>query len=137
MTTKSIVVEYLLPGPPAKVWRALTEPELLGSWLMANDIVPEVGRAFTFRSKPMGDWDGTVHCEVLAVEPLRLLKYTWKGGGKSGLDSTVTWTLSPGENGGTKLRLDHDGFTDANGFAFDAMGKGWRDKQAKLAELSL
>ena len=53
----------------------------MSAWLMENDIVPEVGRRFTFRSRPMGDWDGTVACEVLAVRPQRLLSYSWRGGG--------------------------------------------------------
>ena len=35
---RSIVAEYDLPYPPEKVWRALTEPELLAAWLMPNDI---------------------------------------------------------------------------------------------------
>ena len=49
----------------------------------------------------MGDWDGTVHCQVLEVEPQRRLVYSWTGGAGSGmaaaLDSVVTWTLEPAE----------------------------------------
>ena len=127
-----IVVDYDLPGPPAKVWRTLTDPALLGSWLMENDIKAEVGHQFMFRSTPMGDWDGTVRCEVLEVVPLERLRYSWRG---SSLDTTVTWTLTATASG-TRLHLEHDGFTEANAFAFDMMGKGWRDKQPDLARLS-
>jgi uncharacterized protein YndB with AHSA1/START domain len=127
-----IVVDYDLPGSPAKVWRTLTEPALLGSWLMENDIKAEVGHHFMFRSKPMGDWDGTVRCEVLEVVPLERLRYSWRG---SSLDTTVTWTLTATDSG-TRLHLEHDGFTEANAFAFDMMGKGWRDKEPELAKLS-
>ena len=131
--TKSIVVDYDLPAPPAKVWRTLTEPKLMSAWLMENDIVPEVGRRFTFRGKPMGDWDGTVVCEVLAVEPPRLLSYSWRGGGASGLDTVVTWTLTPTASG-TRLHLEHAGFSDDHpGYPF--MQKGWSDKAARIAEL--
>jgi uncharacterized protein YndB with AHSA1/START domain len=132
--TKSIVVEYDLPGTPAKVWRTLTEPKLLGAWLMENDISPEVGRRFTFRSKPMGEWDGTVHCEILAVEPQRKLVYSWRGGGTGNrLDTTVTWTLAPTATG-TRLHLEHAGFAaDHPGYPF--MDKGWREKQGRIAEL--
>jgi uncharacterized protein YndB with AHSA1/START domain len=135
--TKTIEVSYDLPGPPAKVWRALTEPKLLGSWLMENDIKPEVGHHFMFRSKPMGDWDGRVACEVLEVVPHERLVYSWRGGsGKYVLDTTVTWTLAAKPDGGTRLRLEHAGFTDDNSMAFEMMGRGWRDKAGALAELS-
>ena len=33
-TTESVVIECDLPDPPQKVWRALTEQDLLGAWLM-------------------------------------------------------------------------------------------------------
>ncbi|RUW11496.1 SRPBCC domain-containing protein, partial [Mesorhizobium sp. M1A.F.Ca.IN.022.05.2.1] len=35
--------ECELPDPPEKVWRALTEPELLAAWLMPTDIKPAIG----------------------------------------------------------------------------------------------
>jgi len=132
----NIVVDYDLPGPPAKVWRALTDSKLLASWLMDNDLVAEVGRMFDFRSKPMGDWDGVVHCQVLEVVANEKLSYSWRGGsGKTALDTVVTWTLTP--NGtGTRLHLEHAGFTEHAAFAYDAMGRGWRDKHADLAKLS-
>lgn len=129
--TMSIEVDYELPDPPEQVWRALTDAKLLAEWLMTNDIRPVVGHTFTFRGKPIpGVWDGRTECEVLAVEPYRLIRYTWRGGSKESpgghLDSLVTWTLEPGPNGGTRLHLSHSGFTSANQLSFDAMGKGWR-----------
>jgi uncharacterized protein YndB with AHSA1/START domain len=127
--TQSIVVRYDLPSPPAKVWRALTEPALVARWLMANDLAPIVGHRFTFRAPPMHGWDGVVHCEVTAVEPERLLRYTWVGGGaEHRLDSVVTWTLAPTATGGTHLALEHAGFTANNAMALDAMTKGWTEK---------
>jgi uncharacterized protein YndB with AHSA1/START domain len=125
---QSIHVEYDLPHPPSKVWRALTESGLLASWLMANDIEPVVGHRFTFKAPPMPGWDGTVHCEVLEVQAQKLLRYSWRGGAEaSRLDSVVTWTLTPSPQG-TKLTLEHAGFLPRNAFAFDAMSKGWRGK---------
>ena len=41
------------------------------------------------------------------------------------LDSVVTWTLSPGRDGGTHLKLVHDGFRQQNLFAFENMSHGW------------
>jgi len=134
--TQSIAVEYDLPQPPEVVWRALTEPKLLAAWLMPNDIKPEVGHCFTFRAAPVPGWDGTVHCEVLVVEPNRLLRYSWRGGSDkleqygAKLDTVVTWTLTPTAAGGTHLRLDHDGFP-LESFAFTKMNQGWRGKVAE------
>jgi uncharacterized protein YndB with AHSA1/START domain len=128
---KSIHVEYELPHPPEQVWRALTEPALLGSWLMANDIKPVVGHTFAFKSQPMPGWDGIVQCKVLEAEPFKRLQYSWRGGSEaSRLDSVVTWTLTRTASG-TRLALEHAGFLPQNAFAFDAMGKGWRGKVAE------
>lgn len=134
---EQIVVEYALPQSPARVWRALTEPDLLAGWLMPNDIAPVAGHKFNFRTQPMGDWNGVVDCEVLEVVPEKKLVYTWNGGsakntesGKNGsyghkLETTVTWTLEVQESGGTLLKLVHHGF-HADDFAYKAMGQGWQ-----------
>jgi uncharacterized protein YndB with AHSA1/START domain len=125
---RSICVEYDLPHAPGKVWRALTESGLLAAWLMPNDIRPVVGHRFTFKAPPMPGWDGIVQCEVLDVQPQKLLRYSWSGGAQdSRLESVVCWTLTPTPQG-TKLALEHSGFLPRNAFAFDAMGKGWRGK---------
>jgi uncharacterized protein YndB with AHSA1/START domain len=135
---RSICVEYDVPHPPAKVWRALTESALLSAWLMVNDIRPVVGHAFTFKAHPMPGWDGIVHCEVLEVDPHRRLRYSWCGGAEgSRLDSIVTWTLTATPSG-TRLELEHSGFMPINAFAFDIMGKGWRGKVAeRMSEVLL
>ena len=88
--TRSIVVEQTLPHPPEKIWRTLTQAELLSRWLMPNDFAPKVGHRFTFKTKPMGDWDGTVHCEVLACD----VKFD---GAEGWVPRTRLWGLSDGE----------------------------------------
>ena len=140
--TRDIVVEDVVPQPPEKVWKALTTAELIGRWLMPNDFEPVVGKRFTFKTRPMGDWDGVVHCEVLEVEPQRRLVYSWRGGSDtnakygSRLDSVVTWTLQP-EGSGTRLRLVHAGFRSPdNDAAYDAMSPGWGRIMARIGELA-
>jgi len=132
---EQIVVDYVLAAPPAKVWRALTEPELLGTWLMQNDIAPVVGHKFTFHAPPRGDWNGTVDCEVLEVVPGSKLVYTWGGGSAKDdghkMETTVTWTLAPAADGGTLLKLVHHGF-HPDDFGFKMMGQGWRSKGAAI-----
>ncbi len=129
--TRAIVVEKVLPFAPERIWRTLTRSELLAKWLMPNDFEPVVGYRFTFKTRPMGDWDGVVHCEVLQCDPPLCLRYSWKGGADGNLDygsrleSDVTWTLMPVE-GGTRVRMVHDGFVfPGNRLAYDAMSRGW------------
>jgi uncharacterized protein YndB with AHSA1/START domain len=74
--SRAIIVEEVLPHSAEKVWRMLTQAESLAQWLMPNDFKPAVGHKFTFRTKPMGDWDGVVRCEVLEIRPLQLLRYS-------------------------------------------------------------
>ncbi|QPF82798.1 SRPBCC domain-containing protein [Bradyrhizobium genosp. L] len=129
--TRAITVEKVLPCAVDKVWRTLTTRELLAKWLMPNDFTAVVGHRLNFRTRPIGDWDGVVHCEVLVCDPPHLLRYSWKGGADtnpeygSKLDSVVTWTLTPVE-AGTRVRMVHDGFVfPGNRYAFDMMSPGW------------
>jgi len=124
--TRTISMEYDLPYPPAKVWRALTEPKLLATWLMDNDMRPLAGHSFTFKAELTPWWDGIVRCEVLEIEPHKRLRYSWRSGpASSPLDTVVTWTLTPTPSG-TRLALEQSGFLPANAFAFDGASKGWQ-----------
>lgn len=129
--TATIKADQLLPHPPARVWRALTDPALLGRWLMQNDFQPVVGHTFTLDT---GAW-GATHCEVLALEPTSLLRISWKN---PPLDTTVTWRLVP-EGAGTRLYVEHAGFDlddPRQRFAFDGMSGGWGGQIApRLAEV--
>jgi uncharacterized protein YndB with AHSA1/START domain len=140
--THAISIDKVLSYAPEKIWRTLTSSELIAKWLMPNDFVPTVGHKFNFHTRPIGDWDGVVQCEVLASEPPRLLRYSWKGGADTNpaygarLDSTVTWTLTPVE-GGTHLRMVHDGFVfPGNQGAYDAMKPGWGKVLDRIADLT-
>jgi uncharacterized protein YndB with AHSA1/START domain len=68
--TLSVAVEREIPYPPDKIWRALTQPQLIEERLMKNDFKPVVDHRFKLRA----DW-GTVDCQVLAVEPNKTLSY--------------------------------------------------------------
>ncbi|MEU9832324.1 SRPBCC domain-containing protein [Streptosporangium sp. NPDC048047] len=107
-------LDQFLPHPPAKVWRALTEPELIARWLMPGDFRLEVGHRYTMRgvAMPGTGFSGVVQAEVLTFTPGRMLRLGWRDaapGGGAGVDWTVTWTLEP-EGTGTRLFLTHEGF---------------------------
>jgi uncharacterized protein YndB with AHSA1/START domain len=124
--TQSITMEFDLPHPPAKVWRALTEPELLAKWLMATDMKLAVGQSFTFKMPPIQGWDGVVSCEMKEIEQHERLRYSW---GSLGLDTVVAWTLAPTSKGGTLLRLEQSGFPTGKGQLpfFEGAKMGWQN----------
>lgn len=119
--TRSLVIERVMPHPPEKVWRALTELSLLDEWLLKSDFQPIVGHKFSFRNEPMPHWDGVVHCEVVTVVPQQQLAYRWEA---LGLNSVVVWTLAPSE-GGTCLRMEQTGFDPEGGRAYEGAKFGW------------
>jgi uncharacterized protein YndB with AHSA1/START domain len=90
----TIITECDLEDRPGKVWRALTEPNLVASWLVPED----------------------VDCQVMEAEPERLLRCSWRSrnderdGLGDRLDTVVTFELSETERGGTHLRIVHGGF---------------------------
>lgn len=124
---RAIVVERVIPHAPEKIWRALTETDLVARWLMQNDFAPVVGHRFNFRAQPVMGWNGVTDCEVLVVEPPSQLTYTWNASGEQaadGLKTVVTWTLTP-EAGGTRVRMEQAGFRPEDEGGFRGMGSGW------------
>ena len=125
MTDIRIVRDYT--HAPAKVWRALTDPELIALWGMRPEgFLPAVGNRFKFIAKPQPGWRGFVECEVLEARAPSLLRYSWVGDDK-GDKTEVTYRLEPHE-GGTRLTFDHVGFRGIGGFVLAKlmMGPGWK-----------
>ena len=121
-STRTLVIERVFQHPPEKLWRALTENPLIAQWLLKNDFEPVVGRKFQFRSEPLQNWDGVIDCEVLVVDPIKQLSYSWSS---LGLDSVVLFTLTPAE-GGTHLRMEHSGFGPNQQQAYGGAKYGWQ-----------
>jgi uncharacterized protein YndB with AHSA1/START domain len=120
--TRSVVIEREFPFPPEKIWRALTQPHLIEEWLMKNDFKPVVGHRFNLRRNPRPDVNIAVDCQVLAVEPIKTLSYTWAA---YGLESVVTWTLTPTSTG-THLRMEQSGFRPDQQQAYHGAKGGWQ-----------
>jgi uncharacterized protein YndB with AHSA1/START domain len=131
--TESISFDFDLHHSPEKVWRALTDPVLLAEWLLpVVDLKLEPGAAFTFKTLPHPGWDGTVNCRFLEIEPKRKLSYAWVVG--FGLDTVVTFTLTPTESG-TRLSLVQSGFKPDQKQNFGGARYGWKMMSEKLVDL--
>lgn len=131
----SLVFEADFDEPPEKVWRALTEPQLLAVWLTPEEsaaaerqgvgVVDGDGNGRGDRNgrddgrdgSGAGSRAGASAYELVAAEPHRRLRYHWRDR-TSGLaapdrrevHSIVTIELAPGPAGGTHLRLTHGKF---------------------------
>jgi uncharacterized protein YndB with AHSA1/START domain len=138
IATRSLVVERVMPHPPEKIWRALTQGALIEAWLMPNDFQPVAGHRFNFRTTPMPHWNGVVDCEVLAVEPHERLSYSWNASGEeaaNGLRTVVTWTLTPAP-GGTHVRMEQSGFRPEEERNYEGARYGWERNIANLERIA-
>ncbi|MBB2820524.1 UNVERIFIED_ORG: uncharacterized protein YndB with AHSA1/START domain [Rhizobium esperanzae] len=124
--TRSVVIEREIPFPSEKIWRALTQPHLLQEWLMKSDFKPAINHRFSFSA----DW-GSVDCKVLEVEPNKTLCYSWEA---YGLESIVTWTLTPTATG-THLRMEQSGFRADQRQAYGGARSGWTQFFANLEQV--
>lgn len=118
------IVEYY-PHPAGKVWRALTDPELIPQWTATGagarpvGFDTAVGTEFQFVAKPKPGWDGVVNCVILeAVEPT-VLRFSWTDNA-AGDVTEVAYRLFPG-SGGTRLEYEHTGFTGVGGFVMASL----------------
>lgn len=121
MNTDPVIrIEHVYKAPPARVWRALTEPEMLARWWVKGDVRPVVGHAFLL---DMGKW-GMQRCQVVEVEPERRLAYRFA---TETINTTITWLLAP-EGTGTRLTLIQSGFdmdSPLSRSALEGMAPGW------------
>jgi uncharacterized protein YndB with AHSA1/START domain len=127
MSRVRLVRDY--PHPPEKLWRALTEPELIARWGMRPEgFSTEIGARFKFFGTPNRQWRGFIECELLEARKPELLRYSWVDR-EHGKPTFVRWALTP-HGGGTRLHFEHTGFEGVSGFLLAQliMGPGHRKK---------
>ncbi|HVM16254.1 MAG TPA: SRPBCC domain-containing protein [Gaiellaceae bacterium] len=108
--------ERLYDSTPAELWAALTDPEQLRGWLAhVRSLDLRVGGEVHFQF----DGDEEVRGEILALEPERVLEYTWTYPGED--ESVVRFEVVPREQG-TLLVLDHRRLGRDAGVGY---GAGW------------
>lgn len=113
---ETVRVERVLPHPPRRVWRALTEKAAIEKWRLpiapAKESRQETpletpGDSVTLRTAP----GVRVAYEVTDAEPNRHLSLWWRVQSPETNDAVttrVTWTLTPEQDGrATRLVIEH------------------------------
>ncbi|MEU8249714.1 SRPBCC family protein [Nonomuraea sp. NPDC048916] len=107
-------MERRLPHPPAKVWRALTEPAHLAQWFPAEMRID--GDQISYGFGPDG--------KVTELDPPRLLAHTWG-------EDELRWEVRP-DGDGSVLTLAH---TFGDRFGGASFAAGWHTCVQALARL--
>jgi uncharacterized protein YndB with AHSA1/START domain len=98
-----VAFDRLLDRPPEKVWSVLTEPRRLANWLGDVEVDLRIGGAFVirFRQVPV-----VMTGQIAALEPGRVIEYSWLESSNSMPASKVRWEIVPA-SGGCRLKLTH------------------------------
>ena len=129
----SLHIDRILPGPPERVWRALTDAAALAAWFWPRHLEPAAttdprpGGRFRIAAArgPSGEPASgfAVEGEYTVVRPPERLVFTWRWEGDPE-ETLVTIELSAVDTG-TALRLTHERFGDDA--ARDNHLVGWTD----------
>jgi uncharacterized protein YndB with AHSA1/START domain len=97
----TLVLVRDLAHPPAKVWKALTDPEQLREWA-PFDSDRNLGALGTAKLSTVGAPTPHVsETRVTRAEAPTALEYSWGG-------NDIRWELAPLAGGGTRLTLRHN-----------------------------
>lgn len=111
LQTTSIEIRRMLPAPPAAVFRAWTNPELMRQWLSPLDVAAaevDLRVGGHLRLVMAGPGVTIEHTGVyLEIDPPRRLSFTWCSPYTGDEPSVVTVVLVPRRDG-TELVLTHE-----------------------------
>ncbi|WP_407567145.1 SRPBCC domain-containing protein [Polymorphospora sp. A560] len=103
-----IRVDVDLSHPATRVWRALTEPRLLGQWFGETDMVPRIGSQFQLRPTDMPGFNGPVVARLLEYGEPRRLSMEWR---LDRVQTLVVYELEP-TDAGSRLTLHQSCFVN-------------------------
>ena len=130
MSEAVMIKTIYLKASPEKVWRHLTDKDLLARWFHETDRDLALNASFQYLSFHYDKEDRKLMWgEVLEFDPPTRLVQTFTHQWLKGVITTVTWELMPVE-GGTQLSLRHEGIT-----TFDELtghDKGWDEHLLRL-----
>lgn len=120
----TITFERTIDAPQERVWRLLTDPDSLSSWLAPTRLDLRPGGEIEI---DFGEEGGPVVGHITELDAPRRLAYTWRSVGER--ESVVEWELHPyGEQ--TRLTLVHRGLPEAMSRGY---GAGWHAHLDRLA----
>lgn len=109
-TLPPIALDIETAAEPAEAWAALTVPEQIAEWFTDASPLGPVGTAYRL---DFGD-GSVVEGVVTEVEPGRRFAHTWAwADAEPGQQTLVSWTVEPLGNGGSRVSLVHDGWSEA------------------------
>ena len=138
---RRILEQIEIAAPPARIFEALTDPAQLLAWWGDRssypsthwELDPRVGGKWLSRWRGPDGATFALGGEILALEPPRLLSYSWWDERYAGLPlTTVRYELASTPTG-TLVTMTHDGFDDVRA-DFDDYNGGWRTVMRKLRE---
>jgi len=130
-----LTIEKFFESPPATVYQAWANPELLSQWMGPGnvsckkvDAELKVGGSYEIH---MQTDDGIkIACGVYkTIEPYHALAFTWRWKDTDMPESLVTLTFS-GSNGGTDMRLHHTLLPSSESASHHTLG--WNGSIKKL-----
>lgn len=139
--SETVSLDFDLTSPIERVWHALTDPATLSKWVFFEplDFQPVAGHKFQLRAQAGPGWDGIIDgLRGAGGEPARRRSYTWVGGPSTHVvHTTLTWTLTETQNGGTRTRLhlEQSGFESAAKQAIGEAHYGWQRMLEQLQNL--
>lgn len=126
----NISFERVYPHPPKKVWRALTELDALGHWLMETDFVPEVGRSFQMWCENADGGTDRYLGKVIDLEPPSRMTWSWVLDGRQDEGEMLIEFHVEEVPEGTRLTIRHSGEGDPA--IIEAFKGGWPEKLDEL-----
>jgi len=129
-----IILTVSSAARPAAAWRAVTDPAQVSRWFADASPLGEVGSRYAIDFGDGSQIDGA----VVDLDPGRRFAHTWHWAGDEPVAVTrVAWDVESGVGGGSRITLQHDGWTEAAGgsTARDDHAGYWRDYLDGLAAL--
>jgi len=125
-----ISFERTYPHSLQKVWRALTDRELLSRWLMETDFVPEPGAPFQMWCQDGKGGTDRYLCKIVEYEPPRRMVWSWVLDGRQNSGATHVEFALKEVSGATRLTVRHSGDRDLD--TIEAFKGGWPVKLDQL-----